>query len=45
MSIAAMPMTARAIGEPGGAVPKIQRPPPRRQAVARADADVRPEPR
>ena len=45
MSIAAMPMAARAIGEPGGAVPRFQRPPPRRQAVALADPDMRPEPR
>jgi hypothetical protein len=45
MSIAAEPMAGRTISEAGGANRRIGRPPPKRQAVAVADATMRPEPR
>jgi hypothetical protein len=45
MSIAAMPVAVRAISEPDATSHKVRKPPSKRQAIALADADMRPEPR
>jgi hypothetical protein len=45
MSIGDGSMAGRSISEAGSAVRRVRRPPPKRQAVAVADATMRPEPR
>ena len=45
MSIGVGPLAGRAVSEAGGATWRVPRPPPKRQAVAVADATMRPEPR
>ena len=45
MSIAAMPVAVRSISDLGATSHKVRRPPSKRQAIALADADMRPEPR